>query len=254
MIIDVHAYIGKWPYWPVPHADASEVVGILDQRQIDVAAISSTRALFTSWRDGNTESLSAAKNHPGRLVAFAVVGPPELSHKLNANPFDIDAAGAVAGLRLYPQYHTYHLLHEPFIDKVCEQAASRQLPIQLPLRVAMNWGMPMLELSWITSIVERHPRVPWILSGLNYFHELRVGLSLLRRYPDVHLETSCIQGFDAIPKVVEECGSERILFGTGLPIQNAAAGISKIQHARISDSERDAILSGNARRLLKLGK
>jgi uncharacterized protein len=70
----------------------------------------------------------------------------------------------------------------------------------------------------------------------------------------VHIETSCIQGFEAIAKVVQEIGSGRILLGTGLPLQNAAAGVSKIEHARISDADREAIFAGNARRLLKLTK
>jgi predicted TIM-barrel fold metal-dependent hydrolase len=78
-----------------------------------------------------------------------------------------------------------------------------------------------------------------------------VGLALMRRFPSVHLETSCIQGFEAIAKIVQEIGSERILFGAGLPLQNAAAGVAKIEHARISDGDRDAIFSGNARRLLR---
>ena len=108
--------------------------------------------------------------------------------------------------------------------EVCEEAAARCIPVQLPLRVLMNWGMPALDLGWMTAIVERHPKVPWILTGLNYFHELRIGLSLMRRFPSVHVETSCIQGFEAISKIVEEIGSERILFGTALAATKCRRG------------------------------
>ena len=74
----------------------------------------------------------------------------------------------------------------------------------------------------------------------------------MRRFPSVYIETSCIQGFEAIAKVVAEIGSDRILFGTGLPLQNAAAGVAKIEHARISDTDREAIFSANIRRLLRM--
>ncbi len=252
MIVDVHAYIGKWPYWPVPHSSAAEIAAVMRETGIDCAAISSTRGLFTSWLDGNAEAHAAASDSGGRLIAFDCAGPPELSHSLGGPDFQLAGNGGARGVRLFPQYHTYDLLYEPFVDALCEQAAMLQLPVQLPLRVLMNWGMPALELATMVAIVERHPKAPWILTGLNYFHELRVGIALMRRYPSVHLETSCIQGFEAIRKIVEQCGSGQLLFGTGLPMQNAAANMSKLRHARISEADREAILGGNAARLLRL--
>lgn len=248
MIIDVHAYIGRWPYWPVPAATPAEIVSVMDAAGIDQALISSTRALFTSWKDGNAEARAAEAESGGRFIVFDAAGPPELSHTIEAPALRIDAA--VSGVRLFPQYHTYHLLYEPFVDAVCEQAAALRTPVQLPLRVLMNWGMPALDLAWVVAIVERHPSVRWILTGLNYFHELRVGIALMRRYPFVYLETSCMQGFDAIRKVVEQCGSEQLLFGSGLPLQNAAANVSKVRHARISGAAREDIFCGNTMRLL----
>ena len=250
MIIDCHAYNGKWPYWPVPEASPEQVAALAGSAGIDRIVVTSTRSIFVSWTDGNQETQAAAQAHPERLLAFAVAGPTELSHRLNAHCLKLDAT--VRGVRLFPQFHTYHLLYEPFIDELCEQAAALQIPVQLPLRVLMNWGMPMLDLGWMAAIVDRHPKTPWILTGLNYFHELRVGLALMRRHDSVHLETSCIQGFEAIRKVVEEVGSDRLLFGTGLPFQNAAAGVAKVCHARISDAGREAVFGGNARRLLKI--
>lgn len=252
MRIDAHAYIGKWPYWPISQSTPEQVAATMDKARINTAVISSTRSLFVSWLDGNTEASRVETRFPDRFISFPCIGPPELSHKLDANRFELNKESGVRGVRLAPQFHTYHLLYEPFIDDLCEQAAFLEVPVQLPLRVLMNWGMPMLELGWLGAIVERHPRTPWILTGLNYFHELRVGLGLMRRFPAVHIETSCIQGFEAIAKLVQEVGSDRLLFGTGLPLQNAAAGVTKIERARISDSDREAIFFGNARRLLKL--
>jgi predicted TIM-barrel fold metal-dependent hydrolase len=254
MILDINAYFGRWPYWPVPCSTPAEVVGAMDACGIGRAVVTSTRGLFVSWHDGNCETLDAAARFPDRLIAFASVGPPELSHRLRAREFDFERMSSFHGIRLYPQFHSYHLLYEPFVDQVCEEAAARGLPVQLPLRVIMNWGMPMLDAGWMAALVERHPRVPWILTGLNYLHELRMGIALLHRFADVHLETSCIQGFQAIAKFVEECGSDRLLFGSGLPLQNGAAVVSKIAHARIADADREAIFAGNARRLLRLAE
>jgi predicted TIM-barrel fold metal-dependent hydrolase len=115
----------------------------------------------------------------------------------------------------------------------------------------MNWGMPMLDLPVLETLVLRHPRVNWILAGINYLHELQLAVSLMRRFENVHLETSCVMGYAAITKLVERCGTERILFGSGAPIQHGAAALSKIVHAPIADDAREKILGGNLRRLLE---
>ena len=254
MIVDICAYFGKWPCWPTDTCTASAVVEELDRCGIDCAAVCSTRGLFVGWEEGNLETEEAVRSFPGRLLSFACLGPLELSHTLHGNTFDFDKyrQREFRGVRLYPQFHTYHLLHEPFVDRILEAAEMRQWPVLLPLRVIMNWGLPALSLDWMVALVERHPRTPWILSGINYFHELRTAIWLMRRFSSVHVETSCIQGFNAVAKLIEECGSDNVLFGTGLPLQNGAANLEKILRAKISDAAREKILGANACRLLRL--
>jgi hypothetical protein len=252
MIYDANAFIGKWPYWPIRSSTASEVVGELTGWNINRAAICSTRSVFVNWEDGNIEVEKAAHEHSSELTPFACLGTLELSHTLPQNTYDF--AGYIArgfkGIRLYPQHHSYHPLYERFVDSILEDAASRGWPVLLPLRITMNWGVPILSLDVVEALVTRHPRVNWILSGINYLHELQLAVSLMRRFPGVHLETSCIAGYTAIAKTVQQCGASRILFGSGAPIQHGAAALSKVLHASLSDSNREAILGENLRRLL----
>lgn len=252
MICDANAFIGKWPYWPIRSSKASEVVGELTGWHIDRAAICSTRSVFVHWEDGNQEVEAAVRKHPGQLTAFACLGTLELSHRLPEKTYDFAdyVARGFKGVRLYPQHHSYHPLYEQFVDAILEDAASRRWPVLLPLRITMNWGVPMLDLRLIEELVERHSRVCWILSGINYLHELQLAVSLMRRYATVHLETSCVMGYVAVAKLVQQCGAERILFGSGAPIQHGAAALSKILHARLSDRDREAILGENLRHLL----
>jgi predicted TIM-barrel fold metal-dependent hydrolase len=193
-------------------------------------------------------------NNPESLVPFACLGTFELSHHAADRKHDLKAyrERGFRGIRLYPQHHSYSVLCEPFVDDICEQAQSLNFPVLLSLRAIMNWGVPALELRDMLGIVERHPRVPWILSGINYLHEIRCAVMLLRRYSSVFLETSCVMGYEAIQKTVNECGYEQILFGSAAPIQHGRANLEKILHARVGDCAREAILSGNAKRLLKL--
>ena len=252
MIFDANAFIGKWPYWPVRTGSAGEVTAELQGLCIECAAICSTRSIFVNWADGNAETLAATRQHP-TLLPFACLGTQELSHAYVDEPYGFDEyrRQGFRGVRLYPQHHSYHLLLQSFVDEILEDAAHARWPVVLPLRIIMNWGVPSLDPLVLRSIVERHPRVPWILAGINYLHELQMATSLMRRYDSVHLETSCIMGFAAIEKTVAQCGARQLLFGSGAPLQDGAASLSKILHAHIAEDAREAILGGNLARLLK---
>ena len=256
MIFDINAFIGKWPYWPVRSGSAAEVAEELADWGIDRAAICSTRSIFVHWDDGNCEVEQACAQHPDRFVPFACLGTLELSHALPVRDYDFAgyAARGFRGVRIYPQHHSYHPLYEPFVDRLLEEAVTRGWPVMLPLRLGMNWALPSLDLATIHELVLGHPRATWVLSGINYLHEFRMAVSLMRRLETVHVETSCVMGFAGIAKLVAECGAERILFGSGAPIQHGGAGVEKILRADIADSAREAILGGNAQRLLGLNE
>jgi predicted TIM-barrel fold metal-dependent hydrolase len=252
VIFDANAFLGKWPYWPVRASSPQEVATELDGWGIQRAAVCSTRSIFVNCEDGNREAESASRHDPERFVAFACLGTPEVSQERPCSKYDFDgyAARGFRGIRLYPQHHSYHPLYEDFVDEILEDAAARGWPVLLPLRLIMNWGMPVLDLAVMDSLITRHSRVNWILAGINYLHELQLAVALMRRFESVHLETSCVMGYAAISKLVERCGSERLLFGSGSPVQHGAAALSKILHAPVSAAAREQILAGNLLRLL----
>lgn len=252
MILDANAYMGKWPWWPTPRSTPGEVVEELKGLKIGRAAVCSTRSIFVNWEDGNCETEAAARSFPEALIPFACLGTYELSHAWKPADYGFDryAERGFRGIRLYPQHHSYHLLFESFIDEILEDAAARRWPVVLPLRVVMNWGVPSLDLAMMHAIVTRHPRVTWILAGVNYLHELQMAAALMLKYPTVHLETSCVMGYAAIEKTVHRCGCAQLLFGSGLPLQHGGASLSKIIHAGIPSEAREAILCGNFQRLL----
>jgi predicted TIM-barrel fold metal-dependent hydrolase len=256
MIYDANAFIGKWPYWPIRSSTPGEVTGALKEWKIDRAAICSTRSVFVHWEDGNREVEAAAHKQPDQFTAFACLGTLELSHALPQDVIRIAdyLRRGFLGVRIYPQHHSYHPLYQPFLDAILEEAASLGCPVLLPLRIIMNWGMPTLDLGVMEHLVNRHPRVVWILSGINYLHELQLAITLMRQLPTVYLETSCVMGYAAIAKLVQQCGAQQILFGSGAPIQLGAASLSKILHASIADEDREAILSTNLCRILREDK
>ena len=55
MIIDTSAYVGNWPFWPVPHMDSNGngLVEIMDKYGIDKAVITSMDGILYDDEMGN---------------------------------------------------------------------------------------------------------------------------------------------------------------------------------------------------------
>ena len=248
MIIDIHAYCGNWPYWQLRVDTSSDLVRLLDQFGIAKAVVTSTTGVFVAPADGNQHTADTIATHPDRLLGFATVCPWD-----EDAPEQLQRAAdlGMRGLRLFPQHHGYRFDDDPVLAGILAVAEKCRLPILIPARIMANWSMPTLDVRQIGDLASRYPKLQFVIGGVNY-GEVRDALSVMRRCPNVGLETSCLQIHNGVKLFVERAGAERIYFGSGLPLQYPGAGLAKIQHAQISDAAKDMILGGNAARLLSL--
>lgn len=77
-------------------------------------------------------------------------------------------------------------------------------------------------------------------------------IDIMKRCDNVYLDLSGtgIFRYGMLKHLVNEVGSERILFGTDYPICNPASYIHGVEYERISDREKENIFSENAKRVL----
>jgi predicted TIM-barrel fold metal-dependent hydrolase len=246
MRIDVLAQFGHWPYWDLVDKTPDQLVALMDRVGIDRAVCMSLRGLFISWRDGNEETLDAARRFPGRLLPAATLSPflggsgDELRRLVDAG---------MRAVRLYPAFHNYPL-DGPFVDDICRAAAAGGVPVILPTRPMMNWRFKAVAIESIGAVVERHPSTSFLISGPNYLVEYQALVKLMHRCANLVCEISCLQGFNSVAALVAEVGAERILFGTGAALHYPACNVAKLERASISAGQRAAIAGGNALRLL----
>jgi uncharacterized protein len=239
---DVNACFGHWPYWDLCQKGVDDLLRQMDRNGIGRAACMSLRGLFIDWRQANTEALSAASNHPDRLVPAVTLSPflggdgRELRRLADA--------GAKA-VRLYPAFHSYRL-DAAFVDDICTTAAERSLPIIIPTRPMMNWRFAAVPFDTIGAVVERHPQTRFIMSGPNYLTEFQALVRLMERCPNVWYEISCLQGFGSVANLVDSVGADRVLFGTGALLNYPACNVAKLDHADIREEQRKSIAAGHA--------
>ena len=242
---DFSGFLGAWGYWPLQQRTAADVLALMDAHGIERAVVGSTRALESDWRLGNTEILEAAAESGGRLVPFVTI---DSTRGGEAELLGEYAAAGAKGVRCYPSHH--HNTLPEHLAPLCAAAQAHGLVVTLVMRAIMDWSFPVAAVEAFEDLISQHPGVQFVLHGLNYGAEAWHGIRLANAYPNVWLETSCLQGLGAIAQVVSRAGAGRVLLGTGAPLQYPACGIAKLEMAEVSAAGKEAIARGNARRLL----
>ena len=74
----------------------------------------------------------------------------------------------------------------------------------------------------------------------------------MRKKDNILVETSEFFFYKGLHKLMENIGEERILFGSCMPIQQAASMLSKIKDSSIREEEKEKILGLNASQLFKI--
>lgn len=130
-----------------------------------------------------------------------------------------------------------------------------------PCENERNYGEPK---NWV-KVLEAFPNLTLIMAHLgSAWWDERVELA--QKYPNVYFDTS--QGFSApdqlpfIPRrslaeedalrILRKIGVDRIMFGTDMPALALQPQIDQMLRLRLTDEEKRMILSGNAKRILKI--
>ncbi len=246
MVIDMSGYYGSWPYWRLRHGSLNQILGLMDRYHIDKVLLSSTKAIFYDWEEGNEDLLKITSEHADRFIPSLVINPV-FGSDVSENTRKYVQKG-VKSLRLFPLYHSYRLANEYILERLVSVIEKSDVIITIPIRLIMNWAMPVLFASELEALVRNSPQRPIVASGINY-GELYNFLPLLKKYHHLYLETSCLQTRGLIERTAKLFGADRILMGTGLPIQNPGIEMAKQQTLDLPDKDKKKIIGENARRL-----
>lgn len=242
---DFSGFVGAWGYWPLKARTGADVIALMDAHGIERAVVGSTRALESDWRLGNSDVIAAAADSGGRLIPFVTIdGTWPGTAELLA---DYESAGA-KGVRCYPSHHHNTLPSQ--LEPLCAAAQDHGLVVTIVVRAIMDWSFPVAAVEPFESLFAQFSDVQFVVHGMNYGQESWNAIRLLNTYANVWLETSCLQGLGGLAQWVSQGDVDRILLGTGAPLQYPACGIAKLEKAEISPADKEAIAHRNAKRLL----
>lgn len=250
---DVSAFIGTWPLRHLPDAASPDTLQArLRQWGVTRAYVSPLEALLQA-DPMPANGVWSARLSVSDFFRFVPVLNPSLPVPAERALADIKALpGDISALRLYPGYHGYRLDSEAVLA-LAQQAGRQGLAVIVQVQMQDVRGMhPLLRVpdtdpADILALALACPETTVIAAGVRWGAANALAKKAAET-PDhrLYLETSHLEFIDPIRRFVDQFGADRLLAGSHVPILMPAALRMKLDAARLTGDERDAITMSNA--------
>jgi hypothetical protein len=185
-----------------------------------------------------------------RLLSEAIKGKPRLHGTWALLPFQTGELGTpqqflaamrknnIRALRAWPSEHRY-ILNSVTFGEFFEMMVEQSIPILLD----PDWGL-------ITSVLRDCPKLTVIAVGHGNWGMDRYFRPLIEKYPNFYLDTSRYELDMGIADLCRKYGPDRLLFATNYPATVMGAPMLTLLHSDIPPEAKQAIASGNLKRML----
>ncbi len=260
MIFDYCCSVGEFPFRRVPDSNPEGLLRLMDEVNVDMALVSSLEGfLYRNVQAANellTERISLFRD---RLAGAAIINPAYAQAKEDTI-ICLQEMGMKA-LRLYPGFHGYDL-RDACVEQILKTAETFRIPVSIVMRAEderqRHWLIQTTPPSTeaMAYIISLFPGISFVLERASAAETLALSAAI----PDANNWSVEISGRamwlrasnPGEKSIISEIGIKRIIFGTDMPLQYAAPAFYKVDEAGLEDADREAILHGNAMRLLHL--
>ena len=120
--------------------------------------------------------------------------------------------------------------------------------LEMPVNIHCN------DLTIVEDVLKNFPTLPVVLAHPGDMSMVRDRLALIRKYPNACIDISGTGLFrwGMLRYAADQCGSEKILFGTDFPVCSAAMNLGGVLGEHLADAEKENILGRNFLRLTKI--
>ena len=237
VILDMFTLFGPVPPRPGEHG-VEPLQALLQKHSVMGAVTLSTRGLYHSASAGNRETIQLCANAGGALLPAVVLDPRQ--------PQVLQTIAGARMLCLMPATQKWPMLYSPLTD-LLRSLSSAGDAANLPLWIEVS--RPGDATSLAAELKEAGYAGPIILGSVAG-DNLIEAISVARADNRFHIATDGLRGIGEIAAAASAIGAARVVFASGAPAQSLSGAKAMVSGAEISDADREAILSGNARRLL----
>ena len=212
----------------------------MDYAGIDKALVYHSLAKEYDPTLGNRKLLDEIKGND-RLCPCWVIMPHTTGEMPSPDALtnEMTACG-VKAVRLFPSDHLFSL-SDWSCDELLKELENHNIVVIIELD----------QIGWdgINSLCSRYPRLPVIITNLNYRID-RYLYPLLDRFKNLHIEISGYQVHRGIEAICSRFGAEKLIFGSRMPYFIPGPAMALVEYSLISPKDKSLIASGNLGRLL----
>lgn len=243
-IIDIHCHGGSYRAFHIPWNDAAGMIDELDACGVDVACVSTHRAISADWRRGNDLTMQYVDEFPKRLVGYAGVNP-NYPHAVLPELERCFASGRVKGIKIHPELHGDYPMDGPNYRPMWEFAAERRLAVLFHT----YFGGDRLEV--IERLAVEYPTVTFLVGHCAVDLGLEPAAAMASRRPNVVLDITGPQGAAGVVEhLARRVPSQRLAFGSDMPFLDLGTMLGAVVHADIPAEDKEQILWRTAARVL----
>jgi predicted TIM-barrel fold metal-dependent hydrolase len=256
LIIDVNCFVGHWPFRRIPYRTVDDIGQLMARTDTQGTLVTPLAGLF--YKD----CLSAVREMLDELEAGS---HPDMWPVAVLNPafpgwqddlaIVFDEWGCVA-LRLFPNYHGYRLT-DPHATDLLRAVQDRGLPLVISVRVEderlHHWlvkvqPVPWSDIRWVLRAF-LDPKLVLCDVKPDEVDQLRGDI---RNHPHASVDTSARMPQFYLEEMVGQLGSDRVVYGTGMPLKTPECALFQVSDAQLSEVTKRRIFSENACRTFKL--
>jgi uncharacterized protein len=244
LIFDMHMHIENSAAlgWTM---SAGDCIRAMDEAGVDRAAVMTLTDLPGLNPHGLELIAEACAAHPGRLYGFLRLNPAYLEESKALLTRAVEQLG-FKGLKLHPVSTLQHPGGAATIELV-RHAGDLGIP------TLFHCGdEPMTTPLSVAQTAAACPDSTIVLGHMGGYFHVDEAIDVAETYGNVVLETSAMPYPDKIRTAVERIGTDRVVFGSDGPVSSPGLEHQKVVIAGLGQERADAVLGGNADRMLGL--
>jgi hypothetical protein len=233
MIVDAHVHIGKSTRLQID-VDGEYLVRVADEMQFDKICCTDLTALFYDMHEGNQLLSREMKKFPDRIIGYASLH----STRFGVEALDeLDRCANDYGMRGLKIYSTPQMsIAEPATIPILEKTIELGFPV-------LAHATPF-ECEYLMSAVPECRLMMAHAAAQPFAHgDWNRAIMAAKQFSNLYLETASSTidtGF--LETCVRELGSERIIFGTDIPLLDPNFQLSKVRDTNVSSEALEKIL------------